>query len=109
MASLSQFKTEDWQDCERSIVQFQNVMELQIITIQDTPDPTHMADVVRAWSSECQGSLVKIDVWTGARDWTEGCDFRLSPLVGSNRSGHTFMIHQQKGIWNSFIFPALNV
>jgi hypothetical protein len=49
--------TEDWEDCAKGILRFQNLTELQIITIQDTPNPTHMADVVQAWSSECFGKI----------------------------------------------------
>ena len=95
---------QDWKDCAKGILQFQSLTELQIITIQDTPNPNHMADMMQAWSSECQGSLVKIDVWTGVRDWKELHDFQFLPLIGSKRSGHTFMIHQQNGIWNPCIF-----
>jgi hypothetical protein len=96
---------EDWNDGAKGILQFQSLTELQIITIQDTPNPTRMADVIQAWSLGCKGSLVKIDVWTGARDWKQQCDFQLLPSIGSKRSGHTFLIHQQNGIWNPCIFP----
>jgi hypothetical protein len=68
-----------------------------------------MADVVQVWSSKCQGSLVKIDVWTGVRDWAELCDFQLLPSTGSKRSGHNFMIHQLNGIWNPCMFPLFTV
>jgi hypothetical protein len=84
------------------------VAELVIITSEEPENPSEVAEMVQAWTSEGKGNLAKIDVWIGAHGQLEYGDFHVSPSPGPERTGHTFVSCRAGMVWEHHVFSSMS-